>query len=82
MEIVDNKEKIKNLEESLCNIQREYDRKEGWLIQEKNKYETEIKDLRNLMGQLTNDISTIDCQSTKSDDKEVYESVCINIYTF
>lgn len=79
LEIFDYKEKIKNLEESLCSIQREYDRKEACLIQEKNMYEREIKDLRNLTGQLTGDSSTRDCQGTKSDDKDICESVSIII---
>ncbi|XP_018562867.1 protein phosphatase 1 regulatory subunit 21 isoform X2 [Anoplophora glabripennis] len=66
LEIFDSKEKIKNLEESLCNLQKEYDRKETCLVQDKNKYETEIKQLRSLVDQLTSNTSTKACG--KSDE--------------
>lgn len=77
MEIFDIKERVKNLEESLSNLQKEYDRKETCLKQERSKYETEIKELKSLVDQLTSNTSSRDCQNGKRDEANVGEGVRI-----
>lgn len=67
LQIFDSKEKIKNLEESLCNLRKEYDHKETCVMQERNEYQMEIKELKNLVDQLRSNTSTKDYQRGKSE---------------